>query len=225
MKSLSVSYTLKRYKGKIKKIIANKKKIVIISRSDLKGRICRKEKNYFLKVVPKFHPRHFTYINEMEITKYLSGCSYVPHFVKYEDNSTESIFYYNYYKNYYTLEDIIKYNSYISSHRISSIKEQLEQILENLHKKRITHRDINPRNILVSLRTLSVVLIDFQWAKINNTELPTKTVIEEQTLKDCLSRLNSAYRSKDIIDDYENDLYALKKIIQELMLKVKRVKH
>jgi predicted ATPase/signal transduction histidine kinase/DNA-binding NarL/FixJ family response regulator len=97
---------------------------------------------------------------------------------------------------------------YISLQTFFSIALQLVQILDDLHRQKVTHKDIKPENILIHPTTLEVKLIDFSIASrltrenqsVQNPDLLEGTLAymsPEQT-----GRLNRGV-------DYRTDFYSL----------------
>jgi len=81
-----------------------------------------------------------------------------------------------------------------------------------LHSKRITHRDLNPRNILLDLDTLCVQLCDFNSARILSTDINNINYVGERN-----------YRAPELLlgsKNYGNavDLWSLGCIIAECFL-------
>lgn len=103
--------------------------------------------------------------------------------------------------------------NFISSQQIKipwflSLAIQLAQILENLHKNKIIHKDIKPQNILIDPETNQVKITDFSIASLLDKEYQTvsKLGLLEGTL-DYMSPEQTGRMNRAI--DYRTDFYSL----------------
>lgn len=152
--------------------------------------------------------------NELIISQQLKGNS-TPHYYELDSNELG---------HYLVTEDVggVALRDFSAQHRqhlglneAYDIAIGITEALQNTHASGVTHRDVNPNNILVHPDTLQVWLIDFdnsathdeQLAKDMFTALPQGTlpyVSPEQT-----GRVNRR-------EDYRTDIYSLGIVLYEL---------
>jgi serine/threonine protein kinase len=194
----------------------------MISESSLKGRSCKRNNDEFVKTVDKSHPRHFSYENEMAITRSLEKQVFCPNFIRYKETETTSHFYYRFH-DYCSIADVMKHQIRMSLSQYKSLESLLYSTLAALATARIIHRDINPSNILVSDNFDVVMLLDYQWAVISGREISTSNASDESELDKCLLALNKKYRGPNMETfDFENDEFSVQKILSELSGQVEK---
>ena len=175
-------------------------------------------RNYFVKAISVENPALFTFKNEIQFSLKLREKSYLPYFFG-------SIYFNNYIFLFYEyvpakqLNQRISFNVFktlnnINLSEVMLIEKELFNILDDLKKESIVHRDIIPRNILYDKFSKSVYLIDFQLATEDGLEITTATVEETNMLKDLLNLCGN--RGKYSIPNglgfsFETDKYAVKK--------------
>ncbi|MCF8168888.1 MAG: protein kinase, partial [Rhodoferax sp.] len=88
------------------------------------------------------------------------------------------------------------------------LSEQLSEALASLHARGITHKDINPSNVLVQTQTLQVQVIDFGLATTFTDEHPE---FEHQSrIRGTLAYISPEQTGRmNRSIDYRTDLYAL----------------
>ncbi|MGL4378793.1 MAG: ATP-binding protein, partial [Microcoleaceae cyanobacterium] len=92
----------------------------------------------------------------------------------------------------------------------------LVQILEDLSKQRVIHKDIKPQNILINPKTKEVKLIDFSIASLLSRE--TQTIINPNVLEGTISYISpeqTGRMNRGI--DYRTDFYSLGVTFFELL--------
>ncbi len=96
------------------------------------------------------------------------------------------------------------------------ISEQLVDALNGLHHQNITHKNINPDNIIIQPETGQVKLIDFRIA----TELTTQEPFQCQHIEGSLSYISpeqTGRTSRSV--DYRSDFYSLGVTFYEMLAK------
>ncbi|WP_164549882.1 protein kinase domain-containing protein [Nonlabens ponticola] len=104
--------------------------------------------------------------NENRFLKKLSNCKNFPNVINFEQGIEESSITINFVKGQ-PLEDEIKGSHYLSHAQICQILGGCLDILMQLARYQIIHRDIRPDNIIISKNKEQYipVLIDFGWGK------------------------------------------------------------
>lgn len=198
-----------------------------IDNSRLKGRVCLRCNDLFLKIAIKRHGRYFSFQNEMDCILKLGEQVWAPRFRRKIEGHRFTIFVYQFYEMS-DLKTLLKTRQLRLNTR-KTIAGQLRSILSALEKKGIVHRDITPANILFDEVSERVMLIDFQWAREVDEEIQVGSPEEQKMLTYCLSVAGGRYRKPgklsqpgdsnqpgDPPSGFELDRFSVGKIISEL---------
>jgi len=168
------------------------------------------DQNVVIKILNTKYPdpneiKNFLY--EYEITKHLfevDGVIKVYQFI--ETSKIKAI----------VMEDIngISFNHYIKKNTID-IKQMLDfsikivKILQEIHKKKIIHKDIKPHNILLNPQTNSIRIIDFSSSTQLTKENISLSTISE-TLEGSINYISPEQTGRmNRFVDYRTDFYSL----------------
>lgn len=186
-----------------------------IDNSRLKGRVCLRYKDLFLKVAIKRHGRYFSFRNEMDRLVQLNGEAWAPRFRRKIERRRYTIFVYQFYEMT-DLKYLLK-TGRLSSDTRGMIATQLRTLLVQLEKVGLIHRDITPENILYDEVSGRIMLIDFQWARDVDTEIQVTRPQDQKMLTYCLSVAGNRYRKPGgSAIGYELDRFSVGKIVSEL---------
>ena len=106
-----------------------------------------------------------------------------------------------------TLSEVIK-DEEINFILFLKIAINLSEILNNLHKKNIIHKDIKPSNIILNLSTNQIRLIDFSISSLVSKE--TLDVINPEKFEGTLTYISPEQTGRmNRLIDYRSDFYSL----------------
>ncbi len=118
-----------------------------------------------------------------------------------------------------TLADLIRTKS-IKSHQIVPLAQQIASALGDAHAHGIIHRDIKPKNIMVT-PTEQVKVLDFGLAKTIQMSLEDATESLSQLSKDGVLIGTVAYMSPEQLRgeklDYRSDIFSLGTVLYEMV--------
>ena len=116
----------------------------------------------------------------------------------------------------HSLESFIGQRGKLSPEEVTAVVVDLVETILSLHKEQITHQDLNISNVVMDFSCQHIRLIDFETSSAPGLKF-----------RDCLSTIDSASPEllRDIdsrctetdTDPYKNDLWALGKIVYDLV--------
>ena len=189
---------------------------------------------YFIKAVPLNDPVFFSYMNEIYFYRMLKNKNYVPYYYRFVDYKNIRFFFFE----KLDLQTLTrpKFNfirlkkKYIDKPDGPDLLEKkLFNILTDLKKEKIIHRDILPRNIMLDRNISDVRIIDFQWAIIEGKEIKIESDAEKKELEKSLKIVGgggvSRYKNPKLNSfSFESDEYAVRKIMEDMRKSLLRYK-
>ncbi|MBW4683269.1 MAG: AAA family ATPase [Microcoleus vaginatus WJT46-NPBG5] len=115
-----------------------------------------------------------------------------------------------------SLKDYLTEQNYLKSSDFLIVAIQLVQILGDLHKNKIIHKDIKPHNILINSQTFQVKIIDFSIA--SRLERENQTLSNPNLLEGTLAYMSPEQTGRmNRSIDYRTDFYSLGVTFYEML--------
>jgi serine/threonine protein kinase len=110
--------------------------------------------------------------NEVECIKRFSNSSHCPKILKFDGSKSYVMERYDFDIGSTRTIDVKRVRRLLFYLPIKNIEKQLREIAEDLKKCGLRHRDVNPGNLMFSIKDNKIKLIDFYWTLIGEYEPP-----------------------------------------------------